>query len=117
MQFRFSILKNLGIVIHLDNVRVVELPITKTSEINDTPQYSRVFPNPTTGDLTIELIRNFAQPIDCQLINAQGQVVKRQKITDANQHHWQIQDVPAGMYFLFIGINNQFDKHKIILIK
>ncbi len=117
VQFRFSVLKNLGLNIHLDNVRVVELPITKTSDINDTPQYSRVFPNPTTGDLTIELTRDFAQPIDCQLINAQGQIIKQEKIMASNVHNWQLQDVPAGMYFLFIGINNQFEKHKIILIK
>ena len=104
--------------IHLDNVRVVELPLTKTAEINTPPQYSHVFPNPSTGELTIEFMQPVGQHLlDCQLRNIQGQIVKREKITASNQQHWQLQDVPAGIYFLFIGINSTFEKHKIVLIK
>lgn len=120
VQFRFvaTARPSYGMVVHLDNVRVVELPLTKTNDINDTPQYSRVFPNPTDGNLTIELSQNTTQqPIECYLKNMHGQVVKSEKLTYITQHNWQLKDLPAGIYFLFVGVNNQFDKHKVILIK
>ena len=117
VQFRFSAVRNVGMIIHLDNIRVVDLPFTKTDDLHTSPQYSRVFPNPTTGDLTIEFNQNTSQPIDCQLRNAQGQVVKHQKRTVSNQEAWQLQNLPAGVYFLYININNQVEKHKIVLIK
>ena len=119
VQFRFvaTARPSFGMVIHLDNMRIVELPLTKTSDLNEAPQYSRVFPNPSTGDLSIELTQTFGQTIDCQLRNVQGQIIKREILTASNLQNWHLQDVPAGVYFLYIGINNQFDKHKIVLIK
>ena len=120
VQFRFfAIVKpTFGMVIHLDNVRVIELPVSKTEDINDTPQYSHVFPNPTTGNLIIQFNENLGhEAIDCQLKNIQGQIVKHEKLYNTNQNNWNLNDLPAGMYFLFVGINNQFDRHKIILIK
>jgi Secretion system C-terminal sorting domain len=119
VQFRFSATAkpSFGMVIHLDNIRIIELPLTKTNDVSEAPQYSRVFPNPSTGDLSIELTQTFGQTIDCQLRNVQGQIIKREILTASNLQNWHLGDVPAGMYFLYVGINNQFEKHKIVLIK
>ncbi len=67
-----------------------------------------VYPNPTSGELHIMPKASFGQ-VRLQLLNAQGQVVASREIQALadNVLDWNVDFLPAGMYWLEIQRENQ----------
>jgi Secretion system C-terminal sorting domain/FG-GAP-like repeat len=79
---------------------------TPTQDV-DNQLVVNVFPNPTQGNLSIDLQFqfNYKGSIRLQLINMLGQVVKTEKMSTP-QYLWDIKDVNKGFYLLKIEGQN-----------
>ncbi|MCI4647659.1 T9SS type A sorting domain-containing protein, partial [Phaeodactylibacter sp.] len=64
---------------------------------------ARIFPNPSSGQFTVELGQPTPFPITVSLRNTMGQLIEqRQFEPGAQQLPWQTQNLPNGLYFLEI---------------
>jgi hypothetical protein len=67
-----------------------------------------LFPNPTKEDLYINLpALEDGDVYLVQLINLNGQIVKEQPYEYGGLYHWQLDNIPAGIYLLQVRINGQ----------
>lgn len=115
---RFVNIGNNGHQLYLDNIGVADsVAIVKTKDVSKT--FSKVYPNPTTGDIVIVLDKQNAQPVKLELMNAQGQAIKTEikSVWDTPQYKWSLDGLPTGIYMLNIYNNRQFGQHKIVLFK
>ncbi|MFI5222050.1 MAG: aryl-sulfate sulfotransferase [Bacteroidia bacterium] len=70
----------------------------------------QVYPNPTTGTITIEAKNNF----DYQLYDLQGRVIRSSSsINLSGLTMMAIDDLPSGIYTLFIISGNNLERYKI----
>ncbi|MBU0487482.1 MAG: T9SS type A sorting domain-containing protein [Bacteroidetes bacterium] len=61
----------------------------------------RIFPNPSSGNLTIEL-EGIDEPVLIRIIDLTGDEVKQntfRPISGLTRQNWNLSDLPAGMYF------------------
>ncbi|MDI1355686.1 MAG: T9SS type A sorting domain-containing protein [bacterium] len=70
------------------------------SEINSANQNITVFPNPNTGEFTIETTGDSV----LRLLNSIGQELKVLNLTESNNHQANVKDLANGVYFL-VGEN------------
>ncbi|MDI1355685.1 MAG: T9SS type A sorting domain-containing protein [bacterium] len=70
------------------------------SEISKGNQDISVYPNPSTGDFTIETTGD----IVLRLVNSIGQELKVLNLTESNNHQANVKDLANGVYFL-VGEN------------
>lgn len=66
----------------------------------------KVFPNPTSNVINIELIQDKPQDVRITIVNTLGQVVKNQKVkllSGEQNLTFDISDLPKGIYFLNIN--------------
>lgn len=116
---RFLNIGNSGQQLYLDDIRVADSSaIVKTQEV-ELSLFSKIFPNPTSENIVIELAKTQAEPIKLELINSQGQVVKSENkySWDTPQYQWSLQGLPSGMYLLNIYNHQKMAQHKVILMK
>ncbi len=63
-----------------------------------------LFPNPTSGEVTIRFTVNSVEPVTITLLNALGQVVEQQTLSPAQigsvETQLQLSHLPAGNYFV-----------------
>jgi Secretion system C-terminal sorting domain/Right handed beta helix region len=71
-----------------------------------------VYPNPTTGQTTIDLAEGTASSVT--LRNSLGQVILSNKFTATNQIELDISNYPKGIYFLQLEVDEQVITQKII---
>lgn len=83
------------------------LILTSTQEAELNPTDFKVYPNPTSGQLTIESLLAIDQ---VQLLNTQGQEVLQTPQTQLDVSH-----LPKGIYYLRLKVANQFTYKKIII--
>lgn len=72
------------------------------------PSYSglsvRAYPNPTSGNLTLELDRVLGASATLRVFDAFGRLVKTERVAEAQlQHELSLDGLPAGVYFVEIG--------------
>lgn len=73
---RFVNIGSNGHQLYLDDIRVADsTSIVKTKDII-LESRSKVFPNPTSDNVVIEIDKPDAQPIKLELMNTQGKIVK-----------------------------------------
>ncbi len=76
----------------------------------------RVYPNPTTGDFTVELTswEFLDAPITIEVIGMRGEILKR--ITDINQHQHQLglKGYIPGVYMVRVQLGDVFGIERII---
>jgi hypothetical protein len=76
----------------------------------------RVYPNPTTGDFTVELTTHefYDKPITIEVIGMRGETLKR--ITDNNQHQHQLSlhGHQPGVYMVRVQLGDVFGIERII---
>jgi Secretion system C-terminal sorting domain len=97
--------------LYIDDVRIADSSIiVKTQEPIVVKSFSKVYPNPTTCDLIIEIDKSKTKAIKLNLLNAQGQIVKTQnrQLWDTPQYHWALCDLPSGFYFYFGTLHTLF---------
>ena len=117
---RFVNIGNNGHQLYLDDIRVADSStIVKTKDIIAPKSFSKVYPNPTTCDVVVEIEKSTSNAIKLDILNAQGQIVKHEYIQswDTPQYHWALCDLPSGFYMLNIYNGNNMEQHKIVLLK
>ncbi len=90
--------------------------ITSTDENNFDLNVS-ITPNPTDGDLYIMFSNNSVinnnDKIDAEIINMNGQIIKKVPITSTRQK-LDIRNYSSGVYFIKLHHNKKFKTYKVI---
>ena len=92
-------------------------PLTNTRKLL-TQNSIAIYPNPTSGDITVELTSGFAIKGVLQVRNLLGQSISNQVIIDANNKQVQIslQDQPNGIYVVELLLDSgQSISKKVVL--
>lgn len=73
-------------------------PVSTVGLANETfkPMNAQVFPNPSTGDLTIKA----NQPQKLKLINLNGQLIEEMELKETNGYQYTLNGLKAGVYML-----------------
>jgi hypothetical protein len=80
-----------------NSIRTIFIPTVNTTELKDLG--ISVFPNPTSGVLTINSTHTTAQDLTIDVLNMNGQVLIHQILTGQNPQV-NVQELAAGLYFL-----------------
>jgi Secretion system C-terminal sorting domain len=100
---------------------------------NNTPQYSRiqsariegnmkikVYPNPTSGDITISYESDKGGNVHIKIVNLLGQLVVDKQVTVEKVQTFipiNLQEMTNGIYNIIIDSNGQIVKEKVIIAK
>jgi Secretion system C-terminal sorting domain len=77
----------------------------------------KIYPNPTTGFLNIEIAQSDYQNIEILVINSLGETILQEKVSN-NQQSIDLYSLPNGTYFYKLEINGKVaGRGKILLIK
>ncbi len=89
--------------------------INSQTNLNNISQYFKVYPNPTTSDLYINLAIQPEVPATLELYSTTGQLLQ-QKTNAARNDTFMIsmQSYPAGVYFVRLKIGNEVATQKVI---
>lgn len=102
----------------LDNIAIVSAPVTGIAgPQNEEPDWS-VSPNPGSGLFTIDFPATETQEVVISVVNTLGRPVylAQTKVqTGANRIPLDISDLPAGPYFVKIGLEQQSYVRRLIL--
>jgi hypothetical protein len=75
-----------------------------------------VYPNPTSGDFTVDISNRVASDMVITLTNIQGQVVYRNKVTNAVNHQETISgELSKGLYFLTVNNGTEVKVQKVVV--
>ena len=88
---------------------------TSLSEENQSGQVN-VYPNPTSGILTIESHQADAQMTECRVLNLMGQEVMRQ-VGDSGQMSLNLTTLPDGTYFIKVVTASENKTVKVVKIQ
>jgi subtilisin family serine protease/Leucine-rich repeat (LRR) protein len=86
------------------------------NEIEDIDQYIRVYPNPVTENLTIDISYSInSEDIELSLYTISGQIIRQVELNaGASETTLSTNDLPAGVYFLNILVSGKPFSKKII---
>jgi hypothetical protein len=80
------------------------------------PTFFRVFPNPTSGKLTIELLGiDAAKPVSIEIYSAMGEKITTAHLTGNLKYELTLAERPAGLYFIRLVSGDYSNTQKIIL--
>jgi len=100
--------------------QIIELKsITVSSKlIEQSTDYLKLYPNPTTGILSIALFTEGQTAVEFQLYSVTGELLKndRMGMFGAGQHHFtiDISDLNQGVYFAKVILNEKAETFKVI---
>ena len=93
--------------------KITEQIISSTEEIYSGPIY--LFPNPTQNELTLVFPETINKEIDLEIIDALGQIVRREKIASYTaSFSIDTGDLSAGMYYLKGNVKEQIFSKRFI---
>ncbi len=87
-------------------------------ENNDTFENIKIFPNPTTGLITIEINNNIYGELEIEILSINGlkiRNIKSDKISDYFIREIDLTDYSSGMYIINLSVGKYFATRKIIL--
>ena len=95
--------------IWIENVSGVELPQYITQ--------LEYFPNPVNDILTVNVVLDQSRPIRLNLVNATGQHLQRWPVIDTQESTYRIDvsDLPAGIYWILLEVEDTRVSRKIIV--
>jgi hypothetical protein len=73
----------------------------------------KIYPNPTNGNINIDLSNNIVEKIEYNIVNIHGQVVKQGKVLNT-RFEVDLSNEAKGVYFLELKSNSRNDTHRII---
>jgi PKD repeat protein len=80
------------------------------------PTLFRVFPNPTSGKLTIELLGiDAAQPVRIEIYTTMGEKITTVPLSGNQKYELSLAERPAGLYFIRLVSGDYSNTQKIIL--
>jgi len=87
-----------------------------TKELDDPDKpFFRVYPNPTTGDFTVELMDGFANaPYTIEVYGMRGEVIIRNEQLTGWQHHMTLQEHQSGLYMIRVQRGEEMGVERII---
>ena len=111
-----------------DNVSNAELKVPKYAELNSIPVSNltnelfsdqlKLYPNPTSGIITVECFVEKKTSVDLELYSATGKLVRISHIGqfDSGKHHFtiDISDLKQGVYFAKVILNQTTQRFKVI---
>jgi len=117
VQFEFEGLSGYGNDLYLDDINI---DFTTGIPANPAIQSMEVFPNPTSGMVTVLLNGNTSKNISISVYDALGQRIintSRTLNTSTNQFDINLADFARGIYHLQIETNNEVFNKTISLVK
>jgi hypothetical protein len=98
-------------------VKITVLNVVKVSaNIIETPNF-KVYPNPTTGEITIDLAKRRSLSNEITILNSIGAVVLRKKITDQDQVKLDLSNLNNGLFLIKLKENDQTYRNKLLIQK
>ncbi len=95
-------------VILQDSVMVNQLKVTH----NNKTTLSSIYPNPVTDVLQIQYILEVKSNVTIEIINIKGElvnsIVTKSLLAGQYDAQWQVQGIPAGIYFCRMISNNEY---------
>ena len=88
--------------------------ITATNDLDKDQSIVKVYPNPTTGQFTIELQNNTSLKSVVTLLNTLGQVILRQDLIN-NIGQFDVSSMTSGIYLIKIRTEKREIRRKIIV--
>jgi hypothetical protein len=76
--------------------------------------FFRAYPNPTTGNLTVELINDDESSVIVELYSTLGNLIKRTASSGKNLIYFNVSDKQAGVYILRVSNHKGTAQQKII---
>jgi hypothetical protein len=88
-------------VLDIDNICLRNVNFVPTKDLSAAAHQFFLYPNPTTGELTVEWPGLALQKGALQLVNSVGQAVRTLSVSDgATQQRTNVTDLPSGIYFI-----------------
>lgn len=102
-----------------DYIYVDDINIDNALSIEDMPEVAsfNLFPNPTNGDITIDLNLENQASVNMSISNALGQHVKNVVYTGTSQMNVATSDLAAGTYFFNVVIDGKVQAQRFVVIK
>jgi hypothetical protein len=91
----------LGSIISLDTLLLTADQLLSSNQPNSVLNQIKVYPNPTTGPLYLEIPENI-RFIDAQLMDLSGRKIRNWDVFDSQ---FQVDDLPSGIYIIAIQTN------------
>lgn len=85
------------------------------SEIKDQSENVKVFPNPTTGQLTIEVNPAVSVPSTFEILSLSGKVIRTGNVSQTGLFTLSLSGMPIGIYFIWLTSSNYKTVQKFIL--
>ena len=76
-----------------------------------------VYPNPTTGNITVKFINNELQSADIQLFDLNGKCLISRSYNHASEVILNLENLNSGLYLMKINTGNQVITKKVSIIK
>ncbi len=98
-----------------DNTTYEEPLLTPDTDKSD-KVFFRVYPNPTTGDFTVELLNHdmIGQVVTIEIISMRGELVKQINAISHFQHRLSLQGQHPGLYMIRVQCGDVFGIERII---
>ena len=97
----------------------MDVAFEEVIEVTEVPEESiSVYPNPTSGNITIEVNSNRDELMDIRVINSLGQPVKSLSLNPAERFREEVDlsGLPAGMYYVhFQKADGEMQVERVIL--
>ncbi len=93
-----------------------EEPLSVPAKKQTEKGFFRVYPNPTAGDFTVEVLDHdmMGQALSIEIIGMRGELVKRINEVSHFQHHLSLQGQQPGLYMIRVQCGNVFGIERII---
>ncbi len=96
------------------NVTITTLDITQVS----VEKVYHIYPNPATNEVNIYIQNAYMKEVYIELINLYGQLINKDHYTSEQNElfvQFDVSNLPAGIYFVRINIDNNITVEKIII--
>ena len=108
--------------VFVDVIDCMASPSSAIFQNEETPfKITELFPNPATNQIVVELRSDELRDIQIGIMDAQGRtMLKSSKVVQAGANNlvFNIQDLPAGIYYLHVeGFNGKKEALKFVKIK
>ncbi len=114
----FYLTVNDGILSSLsDTIKITVLNVIKVSTSQTPTPVFKVYPNPTTGLITLEFNQNLETKTEISVSNLMGAVVFRKEVNSVANYQIELSNQVSGIYLLKIIIDNQQYLKKLIIRK
>ncbi len=99
------------------NLNWFELDLTTTAQQISAQKYFRIYPNPVHEQLTIDFDNYQEKPVNIQIINSQGSLVRQVVIENENSTRLDVSGLKNGMYIARVVFPESTGSQRFIISK